>query len=154
LFYKEVDVKQSISGRKTQPGTFDDRLSDNLLDSPMMAHLVDALKNGQDIGDYGRLTFLIVARHFLKEGEIVKLLVRQPGFTEEIARAQLAQVQQRDYSPPKRETILEWQNHQEFPICPDPEDPNACNLYRELRFPQETYDRIGEFWMEKAESEK
>jgi len=147
-------VKRTNSGRGTQPIQFDDRLRDNLLDSPMMAHLVEALKSRVDIGDYGRLTFTIVARHFLKDDEIVQLLAKQPGFNEEIARAHLAQVQQRDYNPPKRETILEWQNHQEFQICPDPDDPNACNLYRELRFPQETYDRIGEFWMEKAESEK
>jgi hypothetical protein len=145
-------MKRDQSMRTARSSAWDDRLSDNLDDSSMMAHLHAALKKEQDIGEYGRLTFAIVARHFLKESEIVRLLAKQPGLTEETARAMFAQVQQRDYSPPKRDTILEWQKHQDFPICPDPDDPNACNVYRELRFPQEIYDRIGEFWMEKAES--
>jgi len=147
-------MKRNQSMRSARTSAFDDRLSDNLEDSPMMAHLYGALKKEQDIGEYGRLTFVIIARHFLKEGEIIRLLEKQPGFTEETAQAMFAQIQQREYNPPKRETILEWQNHQDFKICPDPDDPNACNVYRELRFPQEIYDRIGEFWMEKAESEK
>jgi hypothetical protein len=33
----------------------------------MMAHLMDALSQGQDIGHYGRLAFVMVARHFLSE---------------------------------------------------------------------------------------
>ena len=135
------------------PGAQEDARSDNIRDSPMMAHLLDALKKGTDIGEYGRLTFAIVARHFLEEKELVDLLSRQPDQDEQSARALLMQVQQRDYNPPKRERVLEWQSQQEFPICPTPEDPNSCNVYRELRFPQETYDRIDEFWLEKAEAE-
>ncbi len=127
--------------------------SDDLRDSPMMAHLLDALEQGTDIGHYGRLTFAIVARHFIDEEQLVALLAGQPGMGEEGARAMLAQVRQRDYNPPKRERILEWQAKQEFQICPEPEDPNACNVYRELRFPQEIYDRIGQFWEEKADAE-
>jgi hypothetical protein len=65
----------------------------------------------------------------------------------------LLQVKERDYNPPKRERILEWQSQQEFQICPEPQDPSACNLYRELRFPQEIYDRIGDFWLDRAEAE-
>jgi hypothetical protein len=130
-------------------GTPDDR-SDDLRDSPMMAHLLDALEEGVDVGEYGRLTFTMVARHFFEEDNLVGLLARQPGFNEQAARALLLQVKERDYNPPKRERILEWQAQQEFQICPHPQDPNGCNVYRDLRFPQEIYDRIGEFYLEKA----
>src|SRR4051794_34065121 len=108
--------------------------SENLRDSPMMAHLLDALEAGTDIGHYGRLTFAMIARHFLPEEELVRLLAGQPGHGEEEARSLVLQVQGRDYNPPKRERILEWQAQQEFPICPTPDDPGSCNVYRELRF--------------------
>src|SRR5688572_5432662 len=98
---------------------------EGLRDSPMMAHLLDALEAGTDVGHYGRLTFAMVARHFMGEAELVRLLARQPDQDEEEARALLLQVKGRDYSPPKRERILEWQAQQEFPICPWPEDPAA-----------------------------
>ena len=39
----------------------DDGRSTDLRDSPMMAHLMDALEAGTDIGHYGRLTFAMVA---------------------------------------------------------------------------------------------
>lgn len=131
----------------------DDLRSDRLEDSPMMAHLLDAMKSGEDVGEYGRLTFAIVARHFLPEGELVALLAKQPGFNQQSGQALLLQVTERDYNPPKRERILEWQSQQEFQICPDPHDPSACNVYRELRFPQDIYDRIGDFWLDRAEAE-
>jgi len=92
----------------------------------------------------------MVARHFLDDGELVRLLTTQPDFDETAARAMILQMKERDYSPPKRDTILEWQAHQDFPICPTPDDPRACNVYRELRFPDEIYGRIGEFWEERA----
>jgi hypothetical protein len=85
--------------------------------------------------------------------EMLKLLSKQPGFDPNIARALLLQVAEKDYNPPKRERILDWQSQQEFQICPEREDPNGCNVYRELRFPQEVYDRIGEFWLEKSENQ-
>jgi hypothetical protein len=134
-------------------GTPNDALSDKLQDSRMMSHLLEALEKGTDIGEYGRLTFAIVARHFMEETEMENLLAKQPGFDAHSARALLLQIAERDYNPPKRERILDWQAQQEFPICPDPEDPNGCNVYRELRFPQEVYDRIGEFWLEKSENQ-
>jgi hypothetical protein len=121
-----------------------------LRDSPMMAHLLDALEAGTDIGHFGRLTFAMVARHFMAEDELVGLLRAQPEQDEEKARALLLQVSQREYNPPKRERILEWQAQQSFPICPTPDDPNSCNVYRDLRFPDEVYEQIGEFWEEKA----
>src|SRR5947199_6323114 len=128
--------------------------SDNLRDSPMMAHLLDALEAGRDVGHYGRLTFAMIARHFLDEEELVRLLAAQPGQDEEKARALVLQVKGHDYNPPKRERILQWQAQQDFPICPNPEDPNAGNVYKELRFPDEVYQRIGEFWEEKAEAQE
>lgn len=124
---------------------------DALAQSPMMVRLLDALEKGTDIGHYGRLTFVIVARFFLPEDEMVALLAKQPEQTEESARALVLQVKGHDYNPPKRERILEWQTQQDFQICPDAEDPNACNVYRELRFPDHIYERIGEFWEEQAE---
>jgi hypothetical protein len=135
-------------------GTPNDNLSDNLEDSPMMRHLLENLKKGTDVGEYGRLVFAIIARHFMEEDELTGLLGGQPGLDETAALALLRQVQARDYSPPKRERILEWQAQQEFQICPTTEDPNACNVYRELRFPQQIYDRIGEFYLEQAQSEE
>jgi hypothetical protein len=123
-----------------------------LRQSPMMAHLLDAVRDDQDIGHYGRLTLAIVARHFLDEGNLVKLLAGQPGVTEEEAATLVAQVQGRDYNPPRRDTILEWQAKQEFPICPDPDNPDACNVYRDLTFPEDVYADIGEFWEEKSEA--
>jgi hypothetical protein len=132
----------------------DDGRSDNLRDSPMMAHLLDALEAGTDVGHYGRLTFAMIARHFLDEDELVRLLGSQPGTSEEEARSLVLQVQGRDYNPPKRERILDWQARQEFPICPTPDDPAACNVYRELRFPDSVYENIGEFWEEKAEAQE
>ena len=138
---------------KTQPtntNTSYDTQSDNLRDSPMMAHLLDALEAGTDVGHYGRLTFAMIARHFLDEDELVQLLSKQPDQDEAGARSLVQQVQGRDYNPPKRERILEWQAQQDFPICPTPDEPGTCNVYRELRFPQNIYDNIGEFWDEQA----
>jgi DNA primase large subunit len=126
----------------------------NLSDSPMMAHLLDALEAGTDIGHYGRLTFAMIARHFLQEDELIKLLARQPEQDEEKARSLLLQVSGRDYNPPKRERILEWQADQDFPICPTPDDPNSCNVYRELRFPENVYENIGEYWEEQAAAQR
>ena len=148
-------MSQSKPTRKSAANTnADDGRSENLRDSPMMAHLLDALEAGTDIGHYGRLTFAMIARHFLDEDELVRLLASQPDHTEEEARSLLLQVKGRDYNPPKRERILEWQAQQDFPICPTPDDPTSCNVYRELRFPDSVYEHIGEFWEEKAEAQK
>ena len=125
--------------------------SSSLRDSEMMAHLMDALEKGTDIGHYGRLTFAMVARHFLDEDEMLRLLGKQEGGEEE-ARRLLLQVQAKDYNPPKRERILQWQQEQEFPICPNPDDPDACNVYRDLRFPDGIYENIEEYYEEKVEA--
>jgi hypothetical protein len=113
-----------------------------LRQSPMMAHLLDALEAGTDIGEYGRLTVAMVAHHFLEPDDLVALLAHDPSLDEGEARALVQQVEARDYSPPKRERILEWQAQQDFPICPNPEDPAACNVYQELDFPERVFQHI------------
>src|SRR5437016_9314074 len=100
-------MSQSQSTKNTTTNVSDDGRSENLRDSPMMAHLMDALQAGTDIGHYGRLTFAMVARHFLDEDELVKLLANQPDHGEEDALALLRQMAARNYNPPKRERILE-----------------------------------------------
>jgi DNA primase large subunit len=117
----------------------------------MMAHLLDALDNGQDIGHYGRLVFAMVARHFMDEEELLTYLQKNPDFPEEEARALYHQVQGRDYNPPRRERVLEWQKQQEFPICPDPDDPDACNVYKDLQFPDSVYQNITDYHEQKAD---
>jgi DNA primase large subunit len=126
--------------------------ADDLRKNGMMAHLLDALERGQDIGHYGRLVFAMVARHFLSEEELVQTLLKNPGFTEEKARALYVQVQGKDYNPPRRERILEWQKQQDFPICPNPDDPDACNVYKDLQFPAHVYENITGYYQQKAET--
>ena len=128
--------------------------ADELRRSPMMARLLDALDDGTDVGHYGRLVFTMVARHFLDEDELVRLLANQPDQDETKARAMLLQVKGRDYSPPRRERILQWQAQQDFQILPDSDDPDGGNLYRELRFPDGIYEHINEYYQEKAEAEE
>ena len=147
-------MSQSRDTRNTTLDATDDGRSDDLRESPMMAHLLDALEAGTDIGHYGRLTFAMIARHFLEEDEFIRLLGNQPGHDEREARSLLLQVKGRDYNPPKRERILEWQAQQDFPICPTPDDLGSCNAYRELRFPKGIYDNIGEFYEEQAEAQE
>lgn len=138
----------------TQNGDRGAYRSEDLRSSPVMAHLLQHLEAGHDIGHYGRLTFVMVARFFMNDEEIIKLLTKQPGMEEKEARVMLRQVQERGYNPPNRERILQWQEQQDFPICPNPEDPNACNVYRDLQFPEEIYENIEEFWEERAEAEE
>ena len=111
----------------------------------MMVHLLDSLEAGKDIGHYGRLVFALVARHFMPEDEVVGYLTRDRDFSEEQAVLMMRQVESRDYNPPKRERILEWQGQQEFPILPNPEDPDCGNLYRNLKFPEAVYEHIGHY---------
>jgi DNA primase large subunit len=118
----------------------------------MMAHLLDALEAGKDIGHYGRLVFAMVARHFLSEDELVNTLQKNPDLSEEKARALYLQVQGKGYNPPRRERVLEWQKQQEFPICPNPDDPDSCNVYKDLQFPNDVYENISEYYEQKAET--
>ncbi len=130
-----------------------DGRSTELRDSKMMAHLLEALEAGTDIGHYGRLVFAMVARHFMDDEELVSLLANQPDHDEKDARSLVLQVKARDYNPPKRNRILEWQAQQDFPICPTPDDPSSCNVYSELQFPDHIYENIEEFYEEQAEAQ-
>ena len=124
----------------------------DLKKNDMMAHLADSLEQGKDVGQYGRLVFAMVARHFLSENELVKLLSKDKSFDEEEARRLVTQVQSRDYNPPKRERILQYLKEQNFPICPNADDPDACNVYRDLEFPETVYAKINEYYQQKAEA--
>src|SRR5919198_1730204 len=127
---------------------------DDLRRSPMMSRLLDALERGEDIGHYGRLTFAIVARHFMDTEDLVRLLSHGGDTDERKARALVKQVEDHDYSPPRRERILEWQAKQEFPICPNPDDPDACNVYKDLQFPDEVYEKFNEYYEQKFDAEE
>lgn len=124
---------------------------DDLRKNGMMAHLLHALDRGEDIGHYGRLVFVMIAHHFLSDDEIVTELTKDRNFSETAARALCLNVRSKGYSPPKREKILEFQSQQDFPICPT-DDPDACNVYRDLKFPQEVYEHIQEYYEQKAEA--
>ncbi len=118
---------------------------DDLRQSPMMNHLLDALDRGEGIGHYGRLTFAMVAHHFLGADELVEWLTKDGDTDENKARALVQQVEDKGYNPPRRERILQWQGQQDFPICPNPDDPDACNVYNELTFPDGVYQDIQEY---------
>lgn len=122
---------------------------DALRRSAMMAHLLDSLGRGEDIGHYGRLVFVMVARHFLPEDDLVARLSHDRDFGEEEARSLVAQVAAHDYSPPRREKVLEFQSRQEFAFVPDPEDPDAGNVYRDLQFPERVYAHIQDYYEHK-----
>ena len=49
---------------------------EDLRQSPMMSHMLDALYNGEDIGHYGRLVFAMIGRHFVDNDELVELLTK------------------------------------------------------------------------------
>ena len=123
-----------------------------LREDSMMAHLLDSLDRGEDIGHYGRLVFAMIARHFLTDDEVLAELTKDPDFSDEQARQMLVQVEGRDYNPPRRDRILEWQAEQQFPIIPNADDPDSGNVYKSLRFPKETYNHIGGYREEKAAS--
>lgn len=142
----------SLSSAAGEPGV--EGGEGELRKDSMMAHLLDSLAAGKDIGHYGRLVFAMVARHFLSHDEVLAWMTKDQDFSDEDARVMLKQVEGRDYSPPKRERILEWQAQQDFPILPDPEDPDCGNLYRNLRFPEAIYKHIGHYQEQKMESEQ
>jgi hypothetical protein len=127
-----------------------DMAVEDLRRSPMMRHLLDALQGHEDIGHYGRLTFVMVARHFVDRDQLVKLLTQDKDTDETKARALVQQVEAHDYNPPRRERILEWQAKQDFPIIPDPQDPDAGNVYRELEFPDRVFEHIEDYREQKV----
>jgi hypothetical protein len=125
---------------------------DDLRASPMMDRLLVALDHGKDIGHYGRLVFAMVGRHFVDEETLVSYLAKDKDFSEDEARSLYHQVASRDYNPPRRERILEWQAQQKFQIIPNPDDPDSGNVYRDLTFPDGVYEDIEEYHEQKAEA--
>jgi hypothetical protein len=89
---------------------------------------------------------VMVGQAFLSEDELVELLTKDPDCNEEKARGLIEQVEARGYNPPKRERILEWMQKQEFPICPNPDDAQACNVYKDVEFPKQVYDKIHAYY--------
>jgi hypothetical protein len=124
-----------------------------LREDSMMCHLLAALDEGKDIGHYGRLVFAMVARHFMSDDEVVAELTKDRDFSEEQAAGLLRQVESRDYNPPRRERIVEWQKEQGFPLLPNANDPECGNVYRSLHFPTTTYKHIEEYQEERAAAE-
>ncbi len=124
----------------------------DLRKSPMMVRLLDALHKKTDIGHFGQFTFVTVARHFMDEDEITRLLSNQTDMDEAKARALLLHVKERGYNPPRRERIIEQQSRQGFQLIPDPADPDFGNLYRELQFPDGVYEDIEEYYEGRAEA--
>ena len=93
----------------------------------------------------------MIGRHFLSEEELIEYLTKDPDCYGQKARGLLKQVEARGYNPPKRERILEWMAQQDFPICPDPNDQGACNVYKNLDFPPEVYQKISSFYEQSEE---
>jgi hypothetical protein len=108
---------------------------EELRSSPMMAHLLDSLERGEDIGHYGRLTFVMIARHFLERDELLEWLNKNEEPEGRSHEGLIEQVEARGYN---------------LPICPESEDTRACNPYRELQFPEETYQKIESFYRGEA----
>lgn len=125
-------------------------MEDEIRKDSMMAHLADALERGQDIGHYGRLVFTMVARHFGSTDELVALLTKDRSLSEADAHALVAQVEEANYSPPRRAKVLEFAGRQEFPIVPDLDDPDSGNVYKDLQFPGTVYEHIAEYREAKA----
>lgn len=119
---------------------------EELQESAMMSHLIDALDKGQDIGHYGRLVFVMVGRFFLSDDALVEYLTKDKDCDEEKAHALIRQVEAKGYTPPKRDRILQWMNEQDFPICQDAENPDSCNIYKEVNFPPEVYEKISSYY--------
>lgn len=123
---------------------------EELRNDRMMSHLIDSLESGHGIQHYGRLVFAMVARHFVDDEEVIGLLSKDPECDDAEARRLIAQVSARDYNPPHRNRILEWMKEQDFPICPDTEDPQQCNVYRDLKFPESVYEKIAQYYEQKS----
>jgi hypothetical protein len=70
---------------------------DDLKHSPMMNHMLEALDRGEDIGHYGRLTFVMVARHRVDNEELVGLLTQDQDADERDVQVMVQQVEEKGY---------------------------------------------------------
>jgi len=130
----------------TKPGM------DDLRKSPTMTYLLDAAEGGQDIGHYGRLTLAMVGSKFLETDDLVATLLKSGGAEETEVKAMVQQVIERGYNPPSRARLQEWSAEQDFPLMPNPDDPDSGNLYRELTMPDEVIESIEEYREQKLEA--
>jgi hypothetical protein len=117
---------------------------------PMMARLITSLAEHEDIGHYGRLVFAMVGRYFASDDELVAALQNDRDFSEEQARELVREVHAVNYSPPKREKIIEFQSRQAYRMIENVQDPDVGNVYRTLQFPEEMYHHIAEYREQKA----
>jgi len=101
----------------------------------MMSHMLDALDNGEDIGHYGRLVFAMIGRHFVTNDELVELLTKDHDADQGEIRALVKQVEEKGYSPPRREKILEYQSQQAFRSAPTPTTLTLATLTRSCSSP-------------------
>ena len=120
----------------------------------MMRHLAESLEDGKDIGHYGRLTFAMIARHFMRDEDLAKYLAQDKDEDLSEAKALVHQVESADYSPPGPQKIKKWDSEQDFPILPeDHPTTDDANVYQDLDFPPHVYDKISHYHEEQAEAE-
>ncbi len=119
---------------------------EELRQSAMMSHLLDAMDRGEDIGHYGRLVFVMIGRFFLSSDELKQQLMKDKDCDEQKAELLIRQVEAKGYNPPKRDRVLEWMNQQDFTICENSDDPSSCNIYKEIKFPPEVYEKISSYY--------
>jgi hypothetical protein len=87
----------------------------------------------------------MVGVYFANDDELVQVMTQDHDAEEREIRAMVQQVREKGYNPPNRDKILEWQQKQDFQICPNPDDPDACNVYSELDIPQGVLEDIQEY---------
>jgi hypothetical protein len=92
----------------------------------------------------------MLAHYFVDDEELVQLLAKDGDTDENKARALVQQVEEKGYNPSRRDWIVEWREQQDFQIYPNPDDPDACNVYNELTFPDGLYEDIQQYREEKA----
>ena len=117
---------------------------DELRKDPMMSSLLDALERGEDIGHYGRLVVVMIGRHFLERDALVAL-ISGGSCDDSSARMMVQQVDEADYSPPRRAKIVAYGAKQDYVIIAEDADPDYGNVYRTLEFPEHVYEHIGEY---------
>ena len=117
---------------------------EGLQQSPMIHHLLDTLDWERTLATtYGRLAFAVVAHSFSERDELVEWPSKD-GNLDEMRPARWPSRPRRGPTAPRRERILGWQEQKDFSICPNPDDPDACNVYSELQLPDEAYQDIQE----------
>lgn len=105
---------------------------EDLRKSPMMSHILDALDRGEDIGHYGRLTFAMIGCYFMGNDELVELLTKDNDANEQEMRALVQQVEDKGYSPPRRDRILQWLGPARFRYLPEPRRPRLLQYLQRV----------------------